>query len=82
MSSDSKFYIYSKVGCGFCDRLVDFMDSKRISYEKFTLDSDYSRQDFLSKFGNQATFPQVVHENQKIGGMKDTVRYLMEGKHV
>jgi glutaredoxin len=82
MSSDSKFYIYSKPGCGFCDKLVEFMDSKHISYEKFTLDNDYSRQEFVIKFGHHASFPQVIHENKMIGGMKDTVRYLMERKHV
>ena len=43
MSTDSKFYVYSKKGCGFCDKLVEFMDSKHISYEKFTLDDDYSK---------------------------------------
>ena len=82
MSSDSKFYVYSKKGCGFCDKLVEFMDSKRISYEKFTLDDDYSKDDFVIKFGYHSSFPQVIHENKKIGGMKDTVRYLMERKHV
>ena len=82
MSADSKFYVYSKKGCGFCDKLVEFMDSKHISYEKFTLDDDYTRQEFVIKFGHHSSFPQVIHENQKIGGMKDTVRYLMERKHV
>ena len=82
MSSNSKFYIYSKQGCGFCDRLVDFMDSKQISYEKLTLDDDYSRQEFVIKFGHHSSFPQVIHENKMIGGMKDTVRYLMEGNYV
>ena len=82
MSSDSKFYVYSKKGYGFCDKLVEFMDSKHISYEKFTLDDDYSKDDFVIKFGYHSSFPQVIHENKKIGGMKDTVRYLMEHKHV
>ena len=58
------------------------MDSKHISYEKFTLDDDYSRQEFVINLGHHSSFPQVIHENQKIGGMKDTVRYLMERKHV
>lgn len=82
MATNSKFYIYSMKGCGYCDRLSEFMESKQIPYEKLTLDDDYSRADFLIKFGNAASFPQVVHENQKIGGMKDTVRYLMENNHV
>jgi glutaredoxin len=82
MSSDSKFYIYSKDGCGFCDRLVSFLDDRKIVYEKFNLDEDYSKTEFLDKFGHQSTFPQVIHQNQKIGGMKDTVRYIMDNKYV
>jgi len=82
MSANSKFYVYSMKGCGFCDRLVEFMEEKHIPHEKFTLNDDYTKQDFVLKFGHHASFPQVIHENQNIGGMKDTVRYLMERKHV
>ena len=77
-----KFYVYSKNGCGFCDKLTQFMDSKSVPYEKFTLDKDFTREDFISKFGYNSTFPQVHFENQNIGGMKSTVRYLVENKMV
>ena len=80
---DSKFYVYSKEGCGFCARLTEFMKAKGIRYEKFDLGTDFSTQEFIHRFGRQCTFPQVVlNDNQKIGGMKDTVRFLMENKFV
>ena len=80
--SDSKFYVYSKTGCGFCDRLTEFMKTKGISYEKFNLGTDFTTEEFLNQFGKQSTFPQVMVENKHIGGMKDTVRFLMENKFV
>ena len=80
--SDKKFYVYSKDGCGFCDKLTDFMDSKGVNYEKFDLGIDFTTEEFLYKFGRQSTFPQVFMENQKIGGMKDTVRFLLDNKIV
>ncbi len=40
--TEQKFYVYSKSGCGFCDRLIQFMDSKGIQYEKFDLDNDFT----------------------------------------
>jgi glutaredoxin len=80
--SESKFYVYSRSGCGFCNKLTEFMKNKGIKYEKFDLGTDFSTEDFLNEFGRQSTFPQVVVENQKIGGMKDTVRFLMEHKMV
>ena len=81
--SESKFYVYSKADCGFCTRLTEFMKHKGINYEKFDLGTDFTSEEFLGKFGKQSTFPQVVlNDNQKIGGMKDTVRFLMENKMV
>ncbi len=77
-----KFYVYSKNGCGFCDRLTSFMESKGVEFEKFYLNEDYSPEDFVNQFGYNSTFPQVVHHSQKIGGMKDTVRYLVDHKLV
>ena len=77
-----KFYVYSKDGCGFCDRLTQFMDNKGVNYEKFNLGQDYTTEEFVNKFGYNSTFPQVVFHNQKIGGMKDTVRYLLDNKKV
>ena len=82
MSPKNNFYVYSKHGCGFCDRLTEFMDSKKVSYTKFELGVDFSSSQFVEKFGYNATFPQVYHENKTIGGMKDTVRYLVENEFV
>ena len=82
MTEDRKFYVYSKDGCVFCDRLTQFMDKKGISYEKFTLGEDFSTEEFVEKFGTGSTFPQVNMAYTNIGGMKDTVRYLVENKIV
>ncbi len=80
--SNSKFYVYSKNGCGFCDKLTDFMESKGVDYEKFELGNDFSTEEFLYRFGRNSTFPQVLMDNRKIGGMKDTVRFLLDNKMV
>ena len=76
--SAHKFYVYSKQGCGFCDRLIQFMTSKGIQYEKLSLGQDFTTEQFLTKFGRGSTFPQVNHKNLNIGGMKDTVKYIVE----
>ena len=80
--SDKKFLVYSKEGCGFCSRLTEFMKTKGIRYETFNLGSDFTSEEFLQQFGKQSTFPQVTMDNQHLGGMKDTVRFLMENKMV
>lgn len=77
-----KFYVYSKDGCGFCDRLTHFMEQKGVQYEKFSLGEDFSSEEFITRFGYNSTFPQVIFENQRLGGMKDTVRYLLDNHMV
>ena len=76
--SAPKFYVYSKSGCGFCDKLIQFMTSKGIEYERLSLGEDFTTEQFLNKFGRGSTFPQVNHKNLNIGGMKDTVKYIVE----
>ena len=77
-----KLYVYSKQGCGFCDKLTEFLDKKDFPYEKFELNVDYTTDQFLGRFGNGSTFPQVCTDRQNLGGMKDTIRYLHEQKLV
>ena len=72
------FYVYSKTGCGFCDRLMSFMDNKDLPYVKLLLGEDFTVEEFLNKFGRGSTFPQVNYKNENLGGMKDTVRYITE----
>ena len=81
--SDNKFYVYSKNGCGFCEKLTNFMEQKGVRYEKFDLGTDFTTEEFVNQFGKQSTFPQVVmNDSQKIGGMKDTVRFLLDNNMV
>ena len=76
------FTVYSKSGCTFCNRLVDFMESKDIPYTKLMLGEDYTVEDFTSRFGTETTFPRVLLQDQLIGGMKDTVKFLLEHDYV
>ena len=78
MQDKSKFYVYSKKGCGYCTNLTEFLSSKKIPYESFELNEDFQIGEFVDKFGNNATFPQVHYENQNVGGMKNTVRFLFD----
>ena len=80
MSEDKKFYVYSKPGCGYCDRLTHFLESHGLAYEKFTLGTDFHHHEFIDKFGSNSSFPQAIYEGEQLGGMKDTVMYLAKQK--
>jgi len=44
----------------------------------YTLDQDFTREQFYAEFGPGSTFPQVQLNGQNLGGCTDTVKYLKE----
>lgn len=76
------FVVYSKDGCPFCDKvkfvLNSLKESKGYNLVVYTLDENFSREEFYAQFGQGSTFPQVVLNGENIGGCVDTVKYLQE----
>ena len=76
------FTIYSKQGCPYCDKIKYILN--HISNENgfkvsvFELGKDFNREEFYEKFGDGSTFPQVILNEQNIGGCSDTIKYLQE----
>ena len=73
--------IYSKSGCTYCDKLKQFLDSREIPYLNLQLNEDYTTTEFIRKFG-KSTFPRVLFGEEHIGGMRETVAYLVENGYV
>lgn len=44
----------------------------------YELDTDFTREEFYAEFGKGSTFPQIIMNQQHLGGCSDTVRYLQE----
>jgi glutaredoxin len=77
-----KFTIYSKPGCPYCDKIKAVMYTYNFEHVVYTLDEHFTRQQFIEEFGLGSTFPQVIMNDQKLGGCVDTVKYLREQKLV
>ena len=77
-----KFTIYSKPGCPYCDKIKNVMYHYNLEHVVYTLDEDFTRQEFINEFGQGSTFPQVIMNDTKLGGCVDTVKYLKENKIV
>ena len=75
------FVVYSKPSCPYCTKVAAVLDSKGISYTKLTLEEDYTRDEFLDKFG-KSTFPRVLHNGELVGGFMETVNYLVQNGYV
>ena len=75
------FVVYSKPGCSFCTKVVAVLEAKGIAYSKLTLNDEYTKEEFVEKFG-KTTFPQVNHNADSIGGFTETVNYLITNGYV
>ena len=40
------------------------------------LDKDYSRDDFFKKFPHAKTFPQIIINNEQVGGYQELEKWL------
>ena len=74
------FTVYSKNNCPYCSKVKDLFDLTEQRYVIYTLDVDYTKEQFYDEFGEGSTFPQVTTEKSKIRGCSETIRYLREQK--
>ena len=78
----NNFTVYSKDGCPYCTKVVQVLELAKLSHRVYKLDEDFDKKSFYGQFGEGSTFPQVVRDNQNLGGCTETVQYLKEKKLV
>jgi glutaredoxin len=72
------FTVYSKPGCPYCDKVKDVLTLTKQSFVVYTLEENFTREEFYSEFGEDSTFPQVICDDKKLGGSVDTIKFLKE----
>ena len=75
-----KFTIYSKNGCPYCEKVKSVLELTKQEHQVYLLGREFTGQDFYDKFGEGSTFPQVVYDDNNLGGCVDTLRFLREQK--
>ena len=79
MTLPTTYTVYSKGGCGHCDKVKALLSLSGIRFIELKLDRDYDRKQFVSRFGAGSTFPQVLdEEGNQLGGAASTARHLRE----
>ena len=77
-----KFTVYSKDNCPYCTKVKQVLELTDTQFVVYTLDEDFTREEFYSEFGQGSTFPQVVCDGKKLGGSVDTIRFLKEQQDI
>ena len=78
-----RFTIYSKEGCPYCEKVKQVMQLTQLEHKIYTLNENFTKEEFYAEFGEGSTFPQVIlNDTKHLGGCVDTVKYLKENKIV
>ena len=74
------YTVYSKPSCPFCVKVIRALELAEVKYVELKLDTDFTREEFISRFG-KTTFPRVLLNNETLlGGCNETVQYLRENR--
>ena len=72
------FAVYSKQDCPYCYKVKQVLELTGNNFVVYNLGEDFTKEEFYSEFGEGSTFPQVLCDDQKLGGCIDTVKFLKE----
>ena len=76
------FIVYSKEGCPYCTQVEQVLQLAELKYVVYKLGVDFTKDQFFTKFGYDASFPRVLKDENVLGGCTETVKYLREQKLV
>ena len=63
--------IYTTEACGYCRTAKSLLDRRAIPYEEINLERDPSGRQRLVERTGMMTFPQVIIDDQPIGGYQE-----------
>ena len=72
------FTVYSKDKCPYCYKVKQVLELTGSKYVSYELGKDFTREEFYSMFGEGSTFPQVLCDDEKLGGSIDTIKFIKE----
>ena len=67
--------IWGKPSCPYCERAKQMCKKFELDYIYHQLDEDFTREEFLEKFPDAKTFPQIIVNGEYVGGHDDFVKY-------
>jgi glutaredoxin len=54
------------------------MEHEGFTHVVYELDKDFTRDEFYAEFGEGSTFPQIMLDDIRLGGCRETINYLQE----
>ena len=76
MSSIQNVVVLSKPHCPYCDMARALLDKMGVDYTTRTLGKDLTREEVFEIAPHARTFPQIIINNQVIGGYNQLNTYI------
>ena len=70
--------IWGKRNCPYCNKTKQMSQKSGLNYIYHQLDEDFTKEEFLEKFPDAKTFPQIIVDGKSIGGFTDFRDLLKE----
>jgi glutaredoxin len=70
--------IYSKDNCSYCEKIKTVFKLIDVNFVEYKLDDNFTKENFITEFGENSTFPRVLIDGKLIGGSSETIAYLKE----
>jgi glutaredoxin len=77
-----KAVIWSKYHCPYCDQAKALLEQQGIEFEERKIGDGFTKEELLQAVPNARTVPQILIDNQLIGGFTDLQKYLKENVNV
>lgn len=68
--------VWSKDHCPYCDQAKALLTQRNIAYEERKIGHGYTRENLLEAVPNARTVPQIIINNQLVGGFTELRTYL------
>ena len=71
-----KVTVWSKYHCPYCDQAKALLNSKGIAFEEKKIGDGYTKEELLEAVPTARTVPQIIINDEVIGGFTDLQKYL------
>ena len=77
-----KVIIWSKYDCQNCDQAKALLEQRSIKFEERKIGDGWSKEELLEVVPNARSVPQILIDNQLVGGFIELQKYLKEAVNV
>ena len=73
---DNLVEIWGKPNCPYCNRAKQTSKKFGLNYIYHQLDEDFTKEEFLEKFPDAKSYPQIIVDGKLVGGYMDFLTLL------